>query len=145
LSASVRDISSVGVEEYEMSRRYTGVIDINGRKIYTGDIVEMHYFWEVRSLQGAYVEERYVVGRVGGCWGKFYTEQEIGEQRRYYWDKYLEEPHEELVVVKYNPCYHCTDGLYDRCAMGMCKYKWEPWKGSVDALTIDVCEGEQND
>ena len=99
-----------------MSRRYTGVVDINGRKIYTGDIVKMHYFYEAHDYHtlGAYEGEAEVVGVVGHCWGKFYTEQEerhfyngklITEQRRYYWDRYLQEPHEELEVVKYNPCY----------------------------------------
>ena len=96
----------------------------------------MHY-----HTLGVYEGEAYVVGVVGHCWGKFYTEQEIPERCRYYWDKYLQEPHEELEVVKYNPCYHCTDGLYDRCSEGMCKYKHKPWCCDVESLTISIADG----
>jgi len=91
-----------------MSRRYTGVIDINGRKIYTGDTVKMHYFWECHSLEGASEADCYVTGIVGCCWGKFYTEQEERHYYngkletvhcRYYWDRYLQEPEEELEII----------------------------------------------
>ena len=93
-----------------MSRRYTGVIDINGRKIYTGDTVKMHYFYEAHDYHtlGAYEGEAEVVGVVGHCWGKFYTEQEERHYYngkletvyiRYYWDKYLQEPEEELEII----------------------------------------------
>jgi hypothetical protein len=99
-----------GVEAEEMSRRFTGVTDINGRKIYTGDIVKMHYFYEAHDYHtlGAYEGEAEVVGRVGHCWEKFYTEQEERHYYngkletvyiRYYWDKYLQEPEEELEII----------------------------------------------
>ena len=52
MPASVHSNSVHGVEAEEMSRRFTGVTDINGRKIYTGDTVKMHYFWECHSIGG---------------------------------------------------------------------------------------------
>jgi hypothetical protein len=87
-----------------MSRRFTGVTDIDGKKIYTGHIVKMHYFYEAHEGEG----EAEVVGIVGHCWGKFYTEQEERHYYngkletvyiRYYWDKYLQEPEEELEII----------------------------------------------
>jgi hypothetical protein len=91
-----------------MGRRFTGIIDVNGKKIYTGDTVKMHYFWESHSLSGASEMDCYVTGIVGCCWEKFYTEQEerhyyndklVTEKVRYYWKTYLQEPEEELEVI----------------------------------------------
>jgi hypothetical protein len=91
-----------------MGRRFTGIIDINGRKIYTGDTVKMHYFEEVHSLSGAYEADVEVIGVVGHSWGKYYTVTKkrtyingklVEYEQRYYWKTYLQEPEEELEVI----------------------------------------------
>lgn len=94
-----------------MSRRFTGVTDCNGRKIYTGDTVKMHYFYEAHDsvTLGAYEADAEVIGIVGYCWGKYFTEVEkssyinhrlVKYKVKYYWKKYLQEPHEELEVIE---------------------------------------------
>ena len=95
-------ITAIGYCIYKLdtSRRYTGIKDITGRKIYTDDIVEMHY------------GKTCVIGKVGSNWGMPYTEQ---DGVRYYWIR----PNQKFVVVQYNPCYHCLDGAYDRCSYTM--------------------------
>jgi hypothetical protein len=82
-----------------MSRRYTGVIDINGIKIYTGDTVKMHYFFFNGSPSGNSVweDEAEIIGKVGRDWRGIYTKTKEGI--KYYWDKYLQEPEEELEII----------------------------------------------
>lgn len=116
-------ITAIGYCIYKLdtSRRYTGIKDITGRKIYTDDIVEMHY------------GKTCVIGKVGSRWGMPYTEQ---DGIRYYWVR----PNQKFVVVQYNPCYHCLDGAYDRCSYTMCRHKSKRWAGDIEALTIGVDE-----
>ena len=83
-----------------MSRRtYTGVIDINGRKIYTGDTVKMHYFFLNGSPSGNSVweDEAEVTGKVGKDWRGIYTKTKEGI--KYYWKYYLQDPEAELEVL----------------------------------------------
>jgi hypothetical protein len=94
----------------KMGRRFTGVTDINGRKIYTGDKVKMHYFYEAHDYHtlGAYEGESEVIGIVCHSWGKYYTSTKkrsyvngklVEYEVRYYWKRYLQEPEEELEVI----------------------------------------------
>ena len=72
-----------------MSRRYTGVVDINGRKIYTGDTVKMHYFFLNGSSSGSSIweDEAEIIGKVGKDWRGIYTKTKEGI--KYYWKYYL--------------------------------------------------------
>ena len=116
-------VTAIGycIHKLDTNHRYTGIKDITGRKIYTDDIVEMHY------------GETCIVGKVGSRWGMPYTEQ---DGIRYHWVRL----NQKFVVVQYNPCYHCLDGAYDRCQYTMCRYKSKRWAGDVEALTIEVDE-----
>ena len=82
-----------------MSYRYTGVIDINGRKIYTGDTVKMHYFFWNGSLSGNSVweDEAEIIGKVGKDWRGVYTKTKEGI--KCYWKFYLQDPEAELEVL----------------------------------------------
>lgn len=82
-----------------MSRRYTGVVDINGRKIYTGDTVKMHYFFLNGSSSGSSIweDEAEIIGKVGKDWRGIYTKTKEGI--KYYWKYYLQDPELELEVL----------------------------------------------
>ena len=82
-----------------MRGKYTGVISINGRKIYTGDTVKMHYFYLNGSPSGNCVweDEAEIIGRVGKDWRGVYTKTKEGI--KYHWKYYLQDPEAELEVL----------------------------------------------
>ena len=82
-----------------MSRRYTGVKDINGSEIYTGYTVKMHYFFLNGSPSGNSIweEEAEIIGKVGKNWRGIYTKTKEGI--KYHWKYYLQEPEEELEII----------------------------------------------
>ena len=82
-----------------MSRRFTGVTDTNGRKIYTGNTVKMHYFFFNGSPSGnsVWVDETEIIGKVGKDWRGIYTKTKEGI--KYHWKDYLRDPNEELEVL----------------------------------------------
>lgn len=85
-----------------MRRRYpgyTGVIDINDIKIYTGDTVKMHYFFLNGSPSGNSVweDETEIIGKVGKDWRGIYTKTKDGI--KYHWKYYLQDPEAELEVL----------------------------------------------
>jgi hypothetical protein len=88
-----------GVEAKKMSRRFTGVTDINDRKIYTGSTVKMHYFFVNGSPSGNSVweDEAEVTGKVGRDWRGIYIKTKEGI--KYYWKDYLQDPEAELELL----------------------------------------------
>lgn len=82
-----------------MSYRYTGVRDIKGIEIYTGDTVKMHYFFWNGSPSGNSVweDETEIVGKVEKDWRGIYTKTKDGI--KYHWKYYLQDPEAELEVL----------------------------------------------
>lgn len=78
--------------------QYVWEKDRNEKKIYTGDIVKMHYFFEDYDsvTLGAFENESEIVGVVGIDKLGVYTEDKDG---KHYWHDYLQEPSEELEVI----------------------------------------------
>jgi uncharacterized phage protein (TIGR01671 family) len=78
--------------------QFTGLLDKNGKRVFEGDIVRMHYFFENHDpyTLGVFEDETEVVGTVRISPLGTYTETENGA---YDWGDYLQEPSEELEVI----------------------------------------------
>lgn len=81
----------------------TGIIDMNGEAIYTGQIVKMHYFYLGLGDGGGVIEcENEVIGkvRVSGYQHKqrkFCVETENGDRYPF---SLMQEPSEEIEVIQ---------------------------------------------
>ena len=99
-SANISDILSWQIYEVdpETVGEFTGLTDKNGTKVFEGDIVNLHYFYEAfdSTTYGAYEAEKEIIAVIAfGEMGLiFESEKESG-----YLCEYLQLPQEELEVI----------------------------------------------
>lgn len=82
-------------------RIYTGITDKNDFKVYTGDIVQMHYFFlGIASSGGVYEDETEVIGKVKVHWYRknepqFCVDDSNGNKYPF---SLMQEPSEEIEI-----------------------------------------------